>query len=403
VRGTEATETDLVMTLERMTAIEDCDPLAGTITVQAGATLHSVQQRAEQEGLFFPLDLGARGSCTIGGNLATNAGGNRVIRYGMMRDQVLGLETVLADGSVLSSLKALVKDNTGYDLKHLFVGSEGTLGVMTRAVLRLQPKPKSHDTALVGVPSCESLPRLLRLMRSALPGTLSAFEVMWQDFYRAVTVESRRHAAPIAPDFPCYALIESLGADQARDREQFEAALSQAAEQALVGDCILAQSRSQREQLWALREETACIVATFRPLYSFDISLPLGAIAGYVSALKARIAQRWPDGGRSVVFGHLGDGNIHVVASPGVPGAAEHSALERMVYEPLADLGGSISAEHGIGLDKRAYLHVSRSPPEIETMRALKGVLDPKNLLNPGKLLPPREHPRAVSLPGAPS
>ncbi|MFZ2290397.1 MAG: FAD-binding oxidoreductase [Halopseudomonas yangmingensis] len=387
VHGTETASDEIILSLERMTAIEDCNPQAATITVQAGVPLQSVQELAEQHGLMFPLDLGSRGSCTIGGNIATNAGGMRVIRYGMTRQQVLGLEVVLADGTVLDSMNRMIKNNAGYDLKQLFIGSEGTLGVITRAVLRLQPLPGSEQNALLAVPSFNALTRLLHSLNRELGGRLSAFEVMWQSHYRTVAVESGKHIPPLPADQPWYVMVEALGSEPLHDAEQFERVLAQMLEQELAVDAVIAQSRAQRDSLWAIREDIPSIVAAMMPPVSFDVSLPIEAMERYVQGVEQALREQFGERGKLLVFGHLGDGNLHLVTSVGDASAETRRAIEQLVYTPLQALGGSVSAEHGIGLEKRDYLQLSRTPEEIALMQLLKRSLDPKGLLNPGKVI----------------
>ncbi len=376
----------IALSLDRMAAIEGIDADAGTLTVQAGCILQTACEAVAEEGLLLPLDLGSRGSATIGGNIATNAGGNRVLRYGMMREMVLGLEAVLADGTVIDSMNPLLKNNAGYDLKPLFIGSEGTLGVVTRAVLRLRPAPVSQDTAFIGVERFDDLPRLLRRMERGLGGNLSAFEVMWSDFHDLVTTAPARGRAPLDARYPWYVLVESLGAAPQSDAARFVAQLAEALESGEIADAALARSKAEREAMWALRDDVA---QTGRngPVVTFDISLPIRTMEAYVDEVRAALAARWPDLGPTMVFGHLGDGNLHIIAR--VPALApEHRhAAEEIVYRPLAALGGSISAEHGIGLQKRDHLDLTRSPAEIALMRRLKGALDPNGILNPGKII----------------
>ncbi|MDR5906219.1 FAD-binding oxidoreductase [Franzmannia qiaohouensis] len=386
VHGAEADGDELVISLERMAAIEALDPVGATLTVQAGAPLQRVQEAAEQAGLQFALDLGARGSCTIGGNIATNAGGIRVIRYGMMRHQVLGLEAVLADGSVVSSMNHMLKNNAGYDLKQLFIGSEGTLGIVTRAVLRLQPPTPAVETALVACSTFSALTGLLGHLGRALGGSLAAFEAMWQSHYRLLTVDSQRHVPPLEPDAPFYAIVESLGSDPDSHAAQFAQALEAALDQELIGDAVLAHSDTQRQGLWAIREDIEGLIHGLSPLFTFDVSLPIAEMEGYVSDVEAAIHRDWP-AGRVVTFGHLGDGNLHLSVGVGSQDPATRRAVEQHVYAPLAALGGSVSAEHGIGLEKRDYLHLSRTPDEIALMRTLKQALDPHGLLNRHKVL----------------
>ncbi|MCF8505889.1 MAG: FAD-binding oxidoreductase [Caulobacter sp.] len=379
----------LALSLERMAAIESIDATAGTMTVQAGCILQTACEAAEAAGLFLPLDLGARGSATIGGNISTNAGGNRVLRYGMTRDLVIGVEAVLADGTVISAMRPLMKNNTGYDLRQLFIGSEGTLGVVTRAILRLRPAPVSQDTAFVGVDSFDGVARLLRRFERRLGGAMSAFEVMWADFHDLVTSAPARGRRPLAGRYPFYVLIESLGGDEAADAARFEAALAEALEDGDIADAAIARSGAERAAMWALRDDVG---QTSRngPIIAFDVSLPIAAMEAYVDQVCAAYTSRWPGLGRPWVFGHLGDGNLHILARvPAGAGLAERHALEEMVYRPLQVIGGSISAEHGVGLAKRDWLPLSRSPEEIALMARLKQALDPAGVLNPGKILAP--------------
>lgn len=387
VHGAEAAPEELAISLERMTAIEAVDPVGGTLTVQAGAPLQRVQEAAAESGMHFALDLGARGSCTIGGNIATNAGGIRVIRHGMMRDQVLGLEAVLADGTVVSAMNRMLKNNAGYDLKQLFIGSEGTLGIITRAVLRLQPQQSATQTAMVSCDDFCALTGLLQHMRHTLGEQLGAFEVMWRNHYALLTDESGRHSPPLPPDAAYYVLIEALGHHHAETTQRFEAAIETAFDAALLTNAVVASSEHQRRRLWAIREDIEGLLHHLNPRFTFDISLPIPDMNHYVQALERAVTERWPEG-RIVVFGHLGDGNLHVTVATGRDDDATRRAVEALVYEPLAALDGSISAEHGIGLEKRDYLYLTRSPAEIAVMRTLKGALDPKALLNRHKVLP---------------
>ncbi|HEX6861161.1 MAG TPA: FAD-binding oxidoreductase, partial [Caulobacteraceae bacterium] len=333
------------------------------------------------------LDLGARGMATIGGNIATNAGGNRVLRYGMMRDMVLGVEAVLADGTVISAMSPLLKDNAGYDLKQLFIGSEGTLGVVTRAVLRLRPAPASQDTAILGVERFSALPALLRRLERDLGGALSAFEVMWPSFYDLVTTEPARGRSPLAGRHAYYVLVETLGPEPDRDAERFQAVLGEALESGEVADAAIAASKAQREAMWALRDD---VFQTARNglVAAFDVSLPIGAMDAYVAGVCAAFETKWPDLGAPAVFGHLGDGNLHLVARLADFEPGTRRAVEEMIYGPLEPLGGSVSAEHGVGLQKRDFLNLTRSAEEIALMRRLKQALDPTSVLNPGKVLP---------------
>lgn len=373
----------IALSLERMNAVEEIDTQGSVMVVQAGCVLQAACEAADAAGLFLPLDLGARGSATIGGNISTNAGGNRVLRYGMMREMVLGLEAVLADGTVVTSMNRLIKNNTGYDLKQLFIGSEGTLGVVTRAVLRLRPKPTSQNTAFVAVDSFAALPKLLRMLEAELAGTLSAFEVMWPEFYTFVTTEPAKGRPVLPPGSAFYVLTEMLGSHPEADAERFESVLGASLEAGLASDAVIAKSKAESDAIWALRDDVG---QPYRngPASTYDISLPIPEMPAYIETVRRDLTARWPRA-ELTVFGHLGDGNLHLIASVGDRSAKKD--VEKIVYAPLQAFAGSVSAEHGIGLQKRAYLGVSRSPVELAVMRTLKDALDPKGILNPGKIL----------------
>jgi FAD/FMN-containing dehydrogenase len=330
------------------------------------------------------VDFGARGSAHIGGSVATNAGGNGVIRYGMTRDSVLGLEAVLADGTVISAMNRMIKNNAAYDLKQLFIGSEGTLGIVTRLVLRLREVPRSTQTALVGCGKFSDVTSLLKHMDASLGGSLSAFEVMWNEFFRLVTTPPSKGTAPLSQDYPYYVLIESSGGDEARDQAQFEESLGAAIESGLVADAVIATSKAQRDSIWALRDDVEQFFRMGMPV-TFDISLPVGEMEVYVADALARLEKEWP-AYRRFVFGHLGDGNLHFIVA-GPPSREAKHGIERCVYEPLAARSGSVSAEHGIGLEKQPWLPLSRSPAELALMRQIKRALDPNGILNPGRVL----------------
>jgi FAD/FMN-containing dehydrogenase len=384
VYGCAARPEDLIVSLEAFTRIENVDVPGRTMRVEAGVTLQKAQEEAERFDLMFPLDLGGRGSATIGGNISTNAGGMRVVRYGMMRSLVLGVEAVLADGTVLGSLNRMLKNNAGYDLKQLFIGSEGTLGIVTRADLRLVPRPRSHGTAFVACPDFNSVARLLATMDARLGGQLSAFEVMWPEFYE-VTTSAPAVNVPILPyGQGIYVLIEALGADPESDTERLEQALGEAMEQGLVVDAVIAKSDLERRAMWAPREDVFQ-TRRFGPTHNFDVSMAIADMPGYLEVVRNGLAERVPGAWMSV-FGHVADGNLHLVVAAGESHEATFEAVERCVYEPLRSIAGSISAEHGIGLERKAYLEISRSPAEIATMRALKNALDPRGILNPGKV-----------------
>ena len=382
VYGTRTSPDQLILSLERMNNIEEIDPIGRTLTCQSGVTLQNIQEKAESENMIFPLDLGARGSCSIGGNISTNAGGNRVIRYGMTRDSVLGIEAVTSDGTILSSMNRMIKNNAGYDLKQLFIGTEGTLGIVTRCVLRLREAPISQNTALVGIENFPSIVTFLKHIDSGLGGNMSAFEVMWKEFYEMVTNSLDEKSLPLKKNIPYYVLVESMGSDQVKDEEHFESLLQKALEDSVIVDAVLAKSEKERKALWAFRDDVEK-QAQYGPTVMFDVSLPINEMEEYVSKVDLNLQKHWKEF-HHIVWGHLADGNLHLVVGTGNLESDTIQKIENSVYEPLERIGGSISAEHGIGLEKKPYLHLSRSEAEINYMKALKDTFDPKGILNPG-------------------
>jgi len=372
---------EIVLSLERMNKIENIDSLGATATVQAGVVIENLQNAADEHNLLFAVDWGARGSAQVGGMLGTNAGGNKVIRYGMARDQVLGLEVVLANGDILTNMSETLKNNTGYDLKHLFIGSEGTLGVITRAVLRLRPAAPARQTAMVACPDFTSTLRLLGDLNQKLEGKLSAFEVVWANFYNLLVVDQQKHPAYLPAEYPFYILVQSECVDNERGREQFLEVLEGCMEDGIVVDAIIAESSQQTEQLWALRDDIDTLARAMHPVVPYDVSLPLRHMDEYTSDVEQQVREILPNAD-FVTFGHLGDGNIHFCVGP----VEDKSEVNNIVYGLLAKYSGSVSAEHGIGYDKKAYLKYSRSDAEINLMRAIKTALDPKGIMNPGKI-----------------
>ncbi|MDP9139541.1 MAG: FAD-binding oxidoreductase [Pseudomonadota bacterium] len=384
VEGATTTTADVVISLEKMAQIEDIDLIGRTATVQAGVVLQTLQEKVREHGLLFPVDLGARGSCTIGGNVATNAGGINVIRYGMMRSRVLGLEAVLADGTLISSMNRMLKNNAGYDLKQLFIGSEGTLGVVTRVVVRLDEAPVSRNSAMVALAGFDQVTGLLKRLQQTLGNQLSAYEVMWGDYFRDVT-EPGHHRAPLGREHAYYVMLEVEGAHAETDSARFLEVMEQVLDEGLVADAVIPQSETERRALWEIRENFSALYRR-KPIFLYDVSLPIRDMEAYVAAVQARLKRRWP-ASRCDVIGHIGDGNLHFFVTPGCDGEHQHLQSDEDVYAPLQPIGGSISAEHGIGSEKRGHLHISRSADEIALMRLLKQSMDPKNILNPGKVL----------------
>jgi FAD/FMN-containing dehydrogenase len=387
--GARANADQIALSLERLVGVEEIDPASATMTVLAGTPLETVQQAADDAGFFCPLDLGARGSCAIGGNLSTNAGGNRVIRYGMARDMVLGLEVVLANGTVVTSLNKMMKNNAGYDLKHLFIGSEGTLGIITRIVLRLFSKPASAMVALCAAEDYSGVLKLLSAARRDLGPLLSAFEVMWPDYWEMVTTQVKGVRNPFTGDnrkYGAYVLVEALGTDPAIDAPRFEAWLEKLLEDGTVPNAVIAQSLADQKALWNVRDAVGELHQLWPRHLAFDIGLPVSAMNDYARRCKAELDGRVP-GCESVFYGHIGDGNVHIVIyRKGVP-VQPKDEVEEVVYGLVRQYGGTVSAEHGIGTLKRRWLAHARSPEQIALMQTLKAALDPKNLLNPGKVI----------------
>ncbi|WP_083440788.1 FAD-binding oxidoreductase [Aquincola tertiaricarbonis] len=382
----------LVLSLGRMNRIRAIDAANLTMTAEAGCVLQALQEAAASQGLLFPLSLAAEGSCSIGGNLATNAGGTQVLRYGNARELCLGLEVVTAQGELWNGLAGLRKDNTGYDLRDLFIGSEGTLGVITAATLKLHPQPVATLTALAACPSLEACVALLMQARARLGAGLTGFEVMNRLSLALVARHFPQLAQPL-PDAPWTVLLEqSDGESEAHARSLFEGLLEAAIEDGTVLDAVVAESLAQSRGLWHLRESIPLAQAAEGTNIKHDIALPVSAIPVFVAATDAALARAFP-GAALVNFGHLGDGNLHynLQAPPGMPAAeflARHeSAVNHIVYDGVMAHGGSISAEHGIGQLKRDELVQRKSPVALALMRSIKQALDPQGLLNPGRVI----------------
>ena len=381
----------IVLSTRRMNRVRDIDPENDTITVEAGCTLQAVQHAARQAGRLFPLSLAAEGTCTIGGNLATNAGGTQVLRYGNARDLTLGLEVVLADGQIWDGLRGLRKDNSGYDLKHVFIGSEGTLGLITAATLKLFAMPRARATALAAVESVDAAIALLARMRAAAGSTLTAFEVMSRESLQPVAALLGLQRLPLATEAPWAVLLEvSDHEDEPHARALLEAGLNPETGAPIV-DAVVAASLAQSEHLWRLREAIPEAQARAGGNVKHDISLPLRSVGDFVRRTGDDLARQFA-WAQPLVFGHLGDGNLHynVGCRSGVPAqtAFEHeAALNQIVYEAVVARGGSISAEHGLGQLKREMAARYKAPVELALMQSLKRALDPDGRMNPGKLL----------------
>ena len=388
----DASGNEVVISLQRMNRVRSIDRDNDTITVEAGCILQSVQQAARENGRLYPLSLAAQGTATIGGNLATNAGGTQVLRYGNTRDLTLGLEVVLATGEIWDGLRALRKDNTGYDLKQLFIGSEGTLGIITAATLKLFPLPHAQVTAFASMPSLRSAARLLDRARAGAGASLTAFEVMSSGCIRRTVQELPRIRAPLPLTSAWYVLLEiSDHEDEAHASRVLETLLGGAIEVGDIEDSVVAASLDQSRSLWQVREGIPEAHAKAGGNVKHDISLPVSVVPEFVESTNAALAARFP-WIEPAVFGHLGDGNLHynMGTRDGTPIAVaftNEQEINDIVHTAVAARGGSISAEHGIGQLKRGTLADYKSPLELKLMRLVKQALDPRGLMNPGKVL----------------
>jgi FAD/FMN-containing dehydrogenase len=382
---------ELILSLTRLDKIREVDPTSNTITCEAGVVLAKAQEAAAGADRLFPLSLGAEGSCTIGGNLSTNAGGTAALAYGIARELVLGLEVVLADGRVLNILSKLKKDNTGYDLRHIFVGAEGTLGVITAAVLKLFPRPRAVETAFVGLPSPEAALRLLTFAQAHASGTVTSFELIIRDVIEFAMCHGHGVREPVAGIHPWYVLMEVSSQHAENLHENLESLLAAASEQGIVSDATIAASLEQSKSFWHLRHILPEVQKPEGGSIKHDVSVPVAAVPAFLAEASAAVQALIP-GSRPVPFGHLGDGNIHFNVSQPV-GADQAAFLKRwdevnaVVNKIVLKYHGSISAEHGIGKLKRESLPKVKDPVALELMRGLKRMLDPNGILNPGKVL----------------
>jgi len=391
VGGQIPTQGELLLSLERMTKIRGVWPQDNVISVEAGAVLRDVQLAAEQAGRLFPLSLGAEGTCTIGGNLSTNAGGTNVIRYGTSRDLVLGLEVVLADGRILNMMRGLRKDNSGYDLKQLFIGAEGTLGIITAAMLKLFPNTSHYPTVFASLSSVDAAVELLNRIQFSAGNLVTAFELIPRHGLELVLKHIPQTIDPLPDNREWSVLVEISNSSAFDATEALEECLARAVEDGLVADAVFAKSERDRRALWRLREAMPEAQRIDGASISNDISVQPSKIPALI-ANSYRAIERAFSGARPFAFGHVGDGNIHLAvrAAKGLDEALllARAAIEGAIFEEVNQLGGSISAEHGLGLAKNEMIVHYKSAAEIELMKSVKTTLDPKNILNPGKVLP---------------
>ena len=388
----DSTGSQVVVNLSRMNRVRDVDAGNNTMTVEAGCILANLQQTADQHDRLFPLSLAAEGSCEIGGNLSTNAGGTGVLRYGNTRDLVLGLEVVLPDGRVWEGLRGLRKDNTGYDLKHLFIGAEGTLGIITAAVVKLFPKPRSRATALVALEDPAAAVALLTWLREACGDRVTAFELMSRLCIDLVVRHIPGQRDPFQESHPWYVLVElSDSTEGEATTTLLESALGEAATRELLRDAVIAASEAQRAALWQLRENIPESQKVDGVSIKHDVSVPVSRVPDLIRQASAQLAERFPDV-RILAFGHVGDGNVHYNCSKAEKQEARDfysrsRDVNRIVYDVVTALGGSISAEHGLGVLKREDIKRYKSALELDLMRTVKQALDPNGIMNPGKVL----------------
>lgn len=384
----------VVLALTRLNRVRHIDSVNATMVVEAGVTLNAARTTAEEAGTLFPLRIGSEGSCQIGGNLSTNAGGTAVLRYGNMRDLVLGLEVVLPNGEVWNGLRALRKDNAGYDLKHLFIGTEGTLGIITAAVLKLFPRPRAVCVALLGVATTDAALQTFGLLRRRLGTDVTAFELISENAMALVLSHLGRQTSPLPTSHPWHVLVEMSSTANQEDADAiFVAALSVAAEEGLISDAAIAANEKQAAEFWLIREEISDAQTRTRGSVRCDVSVPLSSIPAFIRETSAKIVAAAPET-RMVVYGHVGDGNVHF--NPLRPANMTPEAylnqygdsITQIVDQAAMELHGSISAEHGVGTAKRDELLNVRSQVELEIGWRVKRALDPLNLLNPGKVLP---------------
>ncbi len=377
--GATPLEGEIVLSMERFNGIIELDHQGMTMTVKAGTPLQVIQQAAADADLRFPLDLGARGSCHIGGNVATNAGGNQVVRFGSARSLVLGLEAVMADGTPIRAMNKMIKNNAGYDLKHLFICSEGPLGVMTELVLRLYPGSESRKTALCALSDFQATTTFLKNIMANLPGVTS-FEVMWKSYVNAICEVSEQARQPFDQQYELYVLLEAEGCTD----EQFEQALFQQMENNLVKDAVIANSVKDSDAFWTIRDGVADLMTTLAGFASFDVGLPISKMKEFIESTDQALEARF-ENIHNLPLGHIADGNLHFITWTDNPN--DVSAIYDCVYDIVAKFGGTVTAEHGVGVSKRKYLHLCRTREEITLMKTLKKTMDPNGILNPGRIL----------------
>jgi len=386
VGSTISNKAQVVISLERMNKIIEIDEQGKTITCESGAIIEDIINAVKDKDLLLPLNFGARGSAQIGGAVSTNAGGLRVFKYGMTRNLVMGIEVVLPDGTIISSLKKLMKDNSGYDLKQLFIGSEGTLGIVTKVVLRLYRLPKTRYTSLAVTNNYQNVLDLLKIMEDKISSSLTGFELLWNETYKKMVDDKTLYNMYLPDNFKYYVFIEYMGGDFENDYNNFESVVLDCVDKGVIDDAVVGKDDKEQVNIWGIREDVAVLADEREFDQHFDISIPVGLIGEVIDKISKELKDC--EGVKTIFpFGHVADGNIHFIIGKDSDDDDLKSQINDIIYNNTKLVDGSISAEHGIGLDKKKYLIKSRSEDEIELMRLIKKSIDPKNILNPGRVI----------------
>tara|TARA_B100000575_G_scaffold225764_1_gene186336 strand:- start:2195 stop:3589 length:1395 start_codon:yes stop_codon:yes gene_type:complete len=386
VGSTKSDKKQVVISLEKMNKIIEIDEISKTITCESGVILEDLINATKDKELLLPLNFGARGSAQIGGAISTNAGGLRVFKYGMTRNLVMGIEAVLPDGTIISSLKKLMKDNSGYDLKQFFIGSEGTLGIVTKVVLRLYPLPKTRYTSIAVTNNFEKVLDLLKNLEDKISNNLTGFELLWNSTYKQMVSEKTIYHKYLDDNFKYYLFVEFMGTDFENDYKKFEDTILECIENKIVDDAVIGKDEKEQLNIWGIREDVAVLADERKFDQQFDISIPVPLIGEVIDKISRELKECV--GVKTIFpFGHVADGNIHFIIGKDTDSEELKSQINDIIYKNTELVEGSISAEHGIGLDKKKYLIKSRSEDEINFMRLIKKSIDPKNILNPGRVI----------------
>ena len=386
VGSTKSEKSQVVISLEKMNKIIDIDERGKTVTCESGVIIENIINEVKEKNLLLPLNFGARGSAQIGGAVSTNAGGLRVFKYGMTRNLVMGIEYVLPDGTIISSLKKLMKDNSGYDLKHLLIGSEGTLGIVTKVVLRLYQLPKTRYTSLAVTNDFQKVLDMLLNMEDKISSNLTGFELLWSDTYKQMVSDKTMYNKYLPDKFKYYIFIEYMGRDFENDYNVFEKHILESIDDGIIEDAVIGKDEKEQINIWGIREDVAVLADEREFDQQFDISIPVNLIGSVIDKISSELKEC--DGVKTIFqFGHVADGNIHFIIGKDSDDDDLKSKINDIIYNNTELVEGSISAEHGIGLDKKKYLIKSRSEDEIKLMRLLKKTIDPKNILNPGRVI----------------